>query len=340
MRALITGSAGFVGRHMVKALERGNELALVDIANGRDCRDFFRSNEPGHYDLVVHCAAVVGGRTMIDGEPLRLACEDLSIDAALFSWALRARPGRIVYFSSAAAYPVNIQTGDEYTRLMFPKLVESMTMHGAHPDNTYGEVKRIGERLAAEANAIGIKTHVFRPFSGYGSDQGQAYPFPAIIARALKHPEHFEIWGDGASSRDWVHIDDVVGAVLAVIEAGYFEPINICTGVETTFDQLATLAMVAAGYHAPIEHDMSAPQGVFRRVGDPTRLHEFYTPKVSIEEGVVRAIKAGRGDGGVSAVVQGVGGGGGGGGWQGLPLGAGGGSARGGVIKNPGLVVA
>lgn len=303
MRALVTGSAGFVGRHMVAPLmEAGYDVDLVDVAQGNDCREWFANNYNERFDLVVHCAAVVGGRATIDGRPLHLACEDLSIDAALFGWAMRARPKRIVYFSSAAAYPIEWQrpVDGETENLWFglpvgkrPLLSEDRCSgvggFGA-PDNTYGLVKVVGERLAAEANTIGIPTHVFRPFSGYGGDQDQAYPFPAIIARALRHESPFPIWGDGASSRDWVHIDDVVGAVLAAIDADVLGPVNICTGVETSFDQLATLAMVAAGYHAPITHDMSAPQGVFRRIGDPTMLHEFYTPKVSIEEGVVRAI--------------------------------------------------
>lgn len=287
MRVLVTGNEGFVGRHFVKHfLGQGADVVETDVVNGTDCREFFKGDCPP-LDLVVHCAAVVGGRAGIDGEPLHLACEDLSIDAALFGWAMRARPRRIVYFSSAAVYPVEMQASD----YGWPILLREDRVLRGQPDQTYGWVKLTGERLAAEANAIGIPTHVFRPFSGYGSDQALDYPFPAIVARALRHETPFEVWGDGASSRDWVHIDDVVGAVLAVIEAEHFEPVNICTGVETTFDQLATLAMVAAGYHTPIAHDMSAPQGVFRRIGDPTKLHEFYTPKVSIEEGIVRAIR-------------------------------------------------
>jgi hypothetical protein len=51
---------------------------------------------------VVHLAAIVGGRSTIEGAPLSVAV-DLSLDAELFNWALRTRPGRIVYFSSSAA---------------------------------------------------------------------------------------------------------------------------------------------------------------------------------------------------------------------------------------------
>jgi nucleoside-diphosphate-sugar epimerase len=113
MIALVTGHRGFVGRHMFRALEaRGYNvigLDLLDRPTAHDARDYFRTFDT-RFDLVVHCAAVVGGRTMIDGEPLRLAAEDLSIDAELFRWALRTRPGRIVAFSSSAAYPTFLQT--------------------------------------------------------------------------------------------------------------------------------------------------------------------------------------------------------------------------------------
>jgi nucleoside-diphosphate-sugar epimerase len=292
-RALVTGSAGFVGRHMATALRRAGclEQVHVDIADGADCRDYFAAADDEWFDVVVHCAAVVGGRATIDGRPLHLAAEDLSIDAALFGWALRARPGRIVYFSSAAAYPTWMQHQDY--RMLLTEDCIAPGISGA-PDNTYGWVKLTGERLAAEANAAGIRTHVFRPFSGYGGDQSLDYPFPSLVRRAVQRQAPFHIWGDGQSARDWVHIDDVVGAVLAAIDGDVLGPVNICTGVATTFDELAGLCMDAAGYRAAVEYDVDAPQGVFWRVGDPARLHEFYRPKIDIAEGVARAVLASR----------------------------------------------
>lgn len=295
--ALVTGSAGFVGRHMARALaDRGYRVYGIDTAyaDPTDARDFFRANDqlPGAIDLVVHCAAVVGGRTMIDGEPLRLAVEDLTLDAELFRWALRMRPGRIVYFSSSAAYPTWWQTSQSKGRLSEECIGVDGDWHA--PDQTYGWVKLTGERLAAEANAEGIRTHVFRPFSGYGHDQALDYPFPAIMQRALQHTagDEFRVWGLTDSARDWVHIDDVVGCVLAAIDADDIGPMNICTGEATTFEQLATLALAAAGHETvQIVGDTSKPTGVFWRVGDPARMQQVYTPKISIEQGVAMAME-------------------------------------------------
>jgi nucleoside-diphosphate-sugar epimerase len=237
----------------------------------------------------VHCAAVVGGRTMIDGAPLTLAVEDLSLDAMMFRWAMRTRPWRVVYFSSSAAYPIHLQERGQDLRLSEDDL---RLNHPREPDQTYGWVKLTGERLAAEANACGIRTHVFRPFSGYGRDQALDYPFPTFLARARDaKAETFEVWGDGTQVRDFVHIDDVVGAVMAAIEDEYLSPLNIGTGRGITFDDLAEACMGATGNVRPIEHLLDKPVGVHCRVADIGKLSEVYTPKVTLLRSVIEALR-------------------------------------------------
>lgn len=294
MRVLITGHRGFIGRHFLRHYrEEGHDVYGVDIADGTDCRYYF--NAPavveGEWDLVIHCAAVIGGRAGIDADPLGLMAENLSIDAALFRWALRARPKRIVYFSSCARYDV------EAMSLQRPiQIGENLGWLNRQPFDVYGHVKKNGELMAAQANAAGIKTHVFRPFSGYGSDQSLDYPFPRFIERAVNGDDPFEVWGDMESTRDWVHVDDIVGCVLAAIDRDVLGPVNICTGRATTFRELARKCMDEAGYEGAIVSNPHAPTGAMHRVGDPTLMHQFYRPRITLEEGIARAIEARRAD--------------------------------------------
>lgn len=279
MIALVTGSAGFVGRHMVAALvSRGYHVIGMDLPEGDAL-----SALPvlTRYDLVVHCAYRVGGRQAINGSKENLSY-NLGIDSKLFRWAKRAKPFRVLYFSSSAAYPTTLQEKDD------PHALKEYHQYEINPDADYGFAKVAGERMAKNYAASGGIVHVVRPFSGYGSDQSLDYPFPKFVERAKARQSPFEVWGDPTSVRDWVHIDDVIGAALAVVDADYREPVNICTGRGVSFAELAKMMMKQAGYEASIE-SIPGAEGVHTRVGCPKRMLELYTPKVSLEEGMRRA---------------------------------------------------
>jgi nucleoside-diphosphate-sugar epimerase len=301
VKALVTGSAGFVGRHMTRELAaRGYEVTGVDLtpqstnrhltAWHADLVTYLRSYWPVKaevFDLVVHCAYHVGGRAAIDGEPRHLA-RNLQLDAALFDWAVETGQQRVLYFSSSAAYPVSFQeTPGERLKendLRFDFIAE--------PDARYGWAKLTGEQLARAASGSGLPVHVVRPFSGYGADQSLDYPFPSILARA--RTGDLTVWGPPGQTRDWVHIDDVVAGALAVVDADDRRPVNLCTGVGTEMGALARMIADAVGvtYPGGLQYQPDKPTGVMYRVGDPTRLHELYLPAVSLQEGIERALKA------------------------------------------------
>ena len=66
MKILITGHKGFVGQQYIKYFtEQGHEVTGVDIKEGNDCRDFFKTSDT-QFDLIVHLAAIVGGRDTIE----------------------------------------------------------------------------------------------------------------------------------------------------------------------------------------------------------------------------------------------------------------------------------
>lgn len=289
--ALVTGSWGFVGRHMVRTLrEQGWDVVGCDLANPEhpvDCLDVFQRADRV-FDLVVHAAARAPHRAAIDRHPSQMAY-NLQLDGAMFDWALRTGQRRVLYLSSSAVYPVQFQDGSEAWKLHETNTDSQL---GITPDAGYGWTKLTGEKMAAAAaeDGIGLAVHVVRPFSGYGEDQGEDWPFGAFVGRARRREDPFQIWGDGSQVRDWIHIDDVVAGALAVVDQDVREPVNLCTGRGISMKELADLVVGAAGYQPWVEYLPHAPKGVAYRVGDPDRFFEIYRPKVSLEEGVARAV--------------------------------------------------
>lgn len=284
MKVLITGHEGFVGREFCRQLD-GHEITGIDLKSGRDCRHFFMWDTT-KFDLVVHLAAVVGGRMKIDGAPLEVAT-DLAIDSDMFQWAMRTRPDRIIYYSSSAAYPINIQTRDFHR----PQWEEDIDLDDVStPDQTYGWSKLTGEILAKYAVEAGLKVHVFRPFSGYGLHQDRDYPFPSFIDRALRRDDPFQIWGDGTQQRDFIHISDVVAASLEAVRQDVQGPTNLGWGRATSFNELAEMVCDAAGYSPQLQHLTANPVGCWFRVSNSDKMKSFYTPKISLEEGIWLAL--------------------------------------------------
>lgn len=299
MRALVTGDAGFIGRHMRAELERrGWNVVGCDLKTGIDAREVFASDGT-IYDLVVHCAYHVGGRAAIDGEP-RLLAMNLELDARMFDWAIRTGQRRVLYYSSSAAYPIRLQTatatqilGGGYDRgLPWIPLEEDMINLRSveQPDARYGWAKLTGEQLAAAARLSGLNVHVVRPFSGYSHEQDLTYPFPAILRRVLSGD--LSVWGPPGQYRDWVHVDDVIGCSLAVVYQGVEEPVNICSGTGVEIGDLAVRMARAANVAVPNEvtYLRDRPTGVMVRVGSDERMIEIYHPKVDLDNGIRRAI--------------------------------------------------
>jgi nucleoside-diphosphate-sugar epimerase len=312
-RALVLGDAGFVGRHLAARLDRrGWHVAGLDRA--RSPTDDLRRRLPGMrgpWDLVAHCAAVIGGRAGIDGCPLCLA-ENFELDAVVVRWCAERRPGRLLYFSSAAVYPTHLQLPPmpphDPKRLTYVPGVGHVAPPGGvfqlredmadptrrlafgEPDRIYGWAKVAGEALCRELAAGGVPVTVVRPFSGYGSDQDPGYPFGAFCDRALALADPFPVWGSGRQVRDFVHVEDVVGAALHACEHGLPGPFNLCTGRPTSVDELARLFAKAAGYAPALEHELGRPAGVDWRVGDPTNMRALWPAPIELEDGISRAL--------------------------------------------------
>jgi nucleoside-diphosphate-sugar epimerase len=287
---LLTGSAGFIGRHLLcEFTRREDKLTRIDIREpwpmDADARDYFRT-ACEHFDVVFHCAAVVGGRQLIE-TPLAHAA-NLEIDAALFQWAERTKPGRIVYVSSVAVYPEALQRGIKLNlgeNLM--ALRNNVLSSPGMPDELYGWAKLTGEYLASRCS---VPVSIPRPFTVYGEEQDSVFPFANIMKQVCERKDPITVWGSGNQVRDFIHVQDCTEAMLAMAEQEIDGPVNICTGRAISLNELIKIMANMAGYSPAIKYLEDKPEGLPYRVGDPKKLHEFYTPKISLEEGIRRAL--------------------------------------------------
>lgn len=300
MKVLITGAAGFLGRHFTNYhLERGDAVTAVDDLSNAMAPEFsfleldagaFFARETGHYDRAYHFAAPVGGRLKIDGDPLFNA-DSLRLDSQFFRWAV-SHADVAIYPSSSAVYPTYLQQADNFYPLREDMLDPSQATWGA-PDQMYGFTKLAGEFLAWKAAGYGLNTLCIRPFSGYGEAQTLEYPVPSICRRALRGDDPIRVWGPGSQTRDFIHVDDVVRGTMARLESGVrgYAAMNLGSGMPVSFEQVAIMAADIVGYSPRILPQPDQPVGVMHRYCDPTEMLQFYTPTISLRDGLRRVME-------------------------------------------------
>lgn len=315
MAVLVTGGAGFIGRHVVGLLlERGYEAVVVDNlyspgSAGAAMRlrrlgarvvwgDVSRWETllhavgeaglgRGDVEAVVHLAAVVGVEEAW-GRP-RLALE-VNVEGTLnvLELARLLDAERIVYASSAAVY------GE-------PRYLPIDENHPLEPVSLYGWSKLAGETLLWQyQRAYGLRPAALRLFNVYGPGMRPG-PYAGVVYRfieALLRGEPPVVYGDGEQTRDLVYVGDVAEAMLRAVEAGYTGPANIGTGRETSINQLYRMlcSLLGGGCPEPL-HKPPRPGDVRRSVASIRLAEEKlgWKPRTGLEQGLRETIKYYRG---------------------------------------------
>lgn len=239
MKVLVTGGAGYIGSHTLKALKKeGIETLTFDnLSTGHDwallgsklfigdLSDFESINKAIVYfkpDAVIHFAALIQvGESVLN--PLLYYTNNIKNTINLLNAMVKNNIKRIVFSSSAAVYGVPQNS----------KPVKETC--STSPINPYGQTKLMTEKILSDmANASQIEYISLRYFNAAGADKdieiGQAYKYAThLITRALKTAKgefkKIEIYGtdyptpDGTCIRDYIHIDDLAFAHVLSLKA-------------------------------------------------------------------------------------------------------------------------
>jgi UDP-glucuronate 4-epimerase len=296
-RYLVTGSAGFIGVHLIdRLLAEGSKVVGIDrrptpsrpTANNaafhcfdiRDIKRLVDVVEGETFDAVVHLAGTSGVRA-VNVPDLEYISNNVEATSGLLKALKSTRTHRFIFASSSSVY------GDTEAGL----LVEDALL--GPPLSVYSYSKQLCERSClAWALTTGISTTVLRLFTTYGPG-ARSEMAVAQFLKAFETNSPIIILGSGSESRDYIYVDDVVRAFLASMRRlGASEVFNIGTGVATSTHELSVLMSNEYGlvpqilYRPADERDMkrtcACVEKAWARLG--------FRAEVSLPQGIAETI--------------------------------------------------
>jgi GDP-L-fucose synthase len=297
-RLTVTGGGGFLGRHVLEALERRGytgiavpRRATCDLTREAHVQRLLAEARP---DTIIHLAAVVGGIGANRAEPGRFFYENLHMGTMLMEHARRAGVRKFVGVGTICAYP-------KHTPVPF----REDDLWNGYPEETnapYGMAKKM---LLVQGQAYrqqyGFNAIHLLPVNLYGPgdnfDPGSSHVIPALIRKCVEAvttgARQIVCWGDGSATREFLFVKDCAEAiVLAAERYDGGDPVNIGAGFEITIRDLTTRIACLCGFDGEVVWDTTKPNGQPRRCLDVTRAADLFGfhAQTDFRDGLARTI--------------------------------------------------
>jgi nucleoside-diphosphate-sugar epimerase len=283
MKILITGSSGFIGSHLTKAISENLpniDLIGVDEKDGFDILNKNDLESLGIFDLVVHLA----GRSYVPASyEVPFDLYNTNILGMLNILELCRKFNARMIFLSSYVYgkPEYLPVDESHRTMAF---------------NPYCQSKLICESLCyGYYRDFKIPSIIFRPFNVYGAGQKEVFLIPNIF-RQLMNSEKKVTLKDSEPKRDFIYVSDVVGAIVSAIKnsAYDFEIFNLCSGLSYSVREVTEiingLLRRKVDFIFSENHDRVIEVSDTR--GDRSKISDFYNwaPKYTIEMGLKELI--------------------------------------------------
>ena len=311
---MVTGGAGMIGSNLVKMLvESGYHVSVVDnlwrgkkeYLLGDDGKPVIDLQKNFHnvdlsvpnavdslldgVDYVIHLADIVAGIKYVFSNQGSVFRQNLLINSNVITAARERKLKGFIYIGTACSFPAFMQTGVDA-----PPLRET-DQYPAAPESAYGWSKLMGEyESLLMAEETGMPVSILSLHNVYGSpadyDEGRGQVIPSLIRKAIRYPdEPFIVWGSGAQGRAFVHVDDVVSAIMMAMKKGYGHGViqigpDICTSIR----EIAETIVDISKKKIDIVFDTSKPEGDRGRCADYSKARDLlgWEPRVSLRKGL------------------------------------------------------
>ncbi len=294
----VAGHRGMVGSALVrKFAEEGftnlvvRSRAELDLTDRVATFDFVLESRP---HVVVDAAARVGGIMANSTYPAAFLSENLQIQVNLLDASVAAGVPRLLFLGSSCIYPKFAPQPIKETALLTGPL---------EPTNDAYAIAKIAGILQVQAvrRQHGLAWISAMPTNLYGPGDNfsptNSHLLPALIrryeeARAAEVPEVTN-WGTGTPRRELLHVDDLAGACLHLLE--HFdgpEHVNVGTGVDHTVAEIAGMVADAVGFGGDTRWDPTKPDGTPRKVLDVSVLREAgWRPRIALRQGIEATVE-------------------------------------------------
>ena len=305
-RVLVTGGAGFLGRHLCELIRAREPAALIvprsaecDLTEQADVRRLFAQDTP---EVVLHLAAEVGGIGANRENPGRYWYANAMMGLNLLEEARKANLKRYVQVGTICSYPN-----------LTPVPFREEELWNGYPEVTnapYGVAKK---SLIVGADAYrrqyGLPAISLLPVNLYGPhdnfDLQTSHVIPALIRKMVeavdRGNDRVSAWGSGRASREFLFVRDAADGILAATEryepadaGGELggDPVNLGSGREIAIRDLADLIAEVVGFTGEIVWDASKPDGQPRRCLDTTRAAERFgwTAATDFRDGLAETV--------------------------------------------------
>jgi nucleoside-diphosphate-sugar epimerase len=279
MRILITGSEGFIGSKLCSKIEtQGFDMVKLDHIIGHDITNPETFENITTPSVIVHLASLSYVPDSFKN-PYQFYQQNFLGTLNVLEFA-RKHKAKVIFFSSYL-----------YGR---PDQLPVNESHELNPHNPYAESKRIGEILCeAYQRDFGVNTIIFRPFNIYGPGQNSNFLIPTIIKQIKAGNVHLM---DATPKRDYIHVDDIVNAVLKAITNSqvHNEILNLGSGKSYSVDEIVQVIKS----FSPIEFNVSYEDNARKNeVPDcyadisKTQVLLNWNPEINIHDGIKTLIE-------------------------------------------------